>query len=304
MSRLSLIKSFPDDEISRVVFQYGGVKKNNSAICTTPLVKVLLVEIDDTQQLNPQNCVSTFIKLNEIHKVKLGSIWKGQIFEYQNPKFYKRTISKYLNFFLSLSKAKTMKIKEIKEILNLNKRQEEFFTNYLSILNQPQNESFNEVNYTILRSSTGINVVLSPIQVLDSIFLNNTKIKEQLLTQTIDQLIDSYFWKYSINEKELRFDVQLKDKAKKFNDKTIKFLAQLALHKPTQEVVNLMQISLERINFNENYRDTERFPIIFPPQIDHLGLHTLGFWIKPQDTFFVIRITSIVSLDDYTVTIS
>ena len=73
------VDSFPDDDIERVIYLFGGIQQNTSD-STNPLVEVLLLEIDQSnpKRLNTNDNFGTYlVTLKDLEIFKQWSIWKG-----------------------------------------------------------------------------------------------------------------------------------------------------------------------------------------------------------------------------------
>lgn len=295
------ISSFPQDNIVRVLYRYGGMQKNDSGVTISPHIQVLLAELDENGELVTQNFVWTHIKLNELHKAMLGSVWKGQSFLSKDFNLNGRIQSKEFIFRLDYFPPKNVNFNFIKkhfnelgcipEILN--------YFNYPNIdisdkYNSRKLENFNKSNYTLLRSTKKDNVFISSIDVLNSLFCRNIPLKEKLLSTPIRDIVNDYFESYEKSNNTYHFyKVKTRNDQKKLADNTIKFLTFLALNKDVQNKISLLQSSLEDIEYNlYNYKNIERFPIILPPQTCQLKIKTLGF--RYDNSFIVTKIKNVI----------
>lgn len=308
MTNIYTISSFPEDNLVRVLYRYGGIQKNNSGISISPHIQVLLVELDKTGKLITKNFLCTYVKLNELHKANLGSVWKGQSllsndFNIANQIRQKEFTlylenSRPLNVNFDYVKKQFQKIKSNVEILN--------YLNYPNIEIIDENikkklANFDKANYVQITSTKDIDVFISSIDVLNSLFINNIKIKEKLISAPIINIVDEYLESYeSLSSTQCLYKIKIKNNKKKLSKPAIRFLAFLALNKEVQNKVSLLQYSLEETEYIPyNYQNIERFPIILPPQPNKLKIKTKGLWYK--EYFFVIEIESVKSTYNYVI---
>lgn len=299
MSRKISIDTFPQDNIVRFLYKYGGIKKNHSGNTTSPYIQVLLAEIDENSKTIIHNYTSTYVKLNELHNASLGSLWKGQILLSKSFKFNNRIKKKDFIIRLDYHPPKNVKYDFVLEhFKKLNCHIE--ILEYLNIpnLNFDKNnekivKQFNKVNYALLKSTKNVNIFISSIDVINTLYCRDMLIKEKLLSTPIIEIINEYLEDFEVLEKKHRcYRVKIRNSKKKAEN-TIKFLAFLALNKSVQEKIIRLQASLEDIDYNENQQDTIRFPIALPPQTCELKIKTEGFWWG--NSFFVIKINGIIS---------
>ncbi|EMB9891853.1 hypothetical protein VAL32_003848, partial [Acinetobacter baumannii] len=71
---------FPNDNISRVVYRYGGLVRNEDNDSTNPFVEVLLIEIRKSDQwLFLDKCSTFLVPVLDLDAVQHGSIWDGNV---------------------------------------------------------------------------------------------------------------------------------------------------------------------------------------------------------------------------------
>lgn len=280
------ISSFPNDNKIRVIYRYGGIKKTFLGNSLSPCIQALLIELDDNKNLVQQNFLTVDIKIKDLHKAKLGSVWQGQILLSNDYKLHEKIRSRGFIFRLDYNPAKNVDFNFIKTLFN-NTNCFIGISDYLNFSSTYRGEkkiidklrSFDNVNYACLKSTKKDNVYISSVDILNSLFCRNTVIKEKLLYTSINDIVNQYLEEYKRSEgRHQNYKIKLKNRQKKLADGTLTFLAFLALNRDVQNKVRLMQYSLEDIKFNVNdYKYVDRFPIILPPQTCELRVNTLGF---------------------------
>lgn len=308
MSKALFISSFPQDSTLRVLYRYGGMQKHNLGTTISPIIQVLLVELDKKGESVTQNFLCSYIKLNEIYKAKLGSVWKGQVFVSADFKLISRIRSKDLIFNLKEFPPKNVNFTFIK------KHFEELgcsleILNYLNYPNlevsdkkvRKKLESFDKTNYALLRSTKKVNVFISSIDVLNTLYFKKNILKEKLLFTSIKDLVNENLESYEVlSHAPYCYKVKTRSEKQKLGDNSIKLCAFLALNENVQNKVLLLQSSLEDIEYNPyTYKNITRFPIILPPQTSELRIRALGIWWG--NNFFVTKIKDVVSIYDHIV---
>jgi len=72
-----LLNSFPNDDVIRVLTLYGGIENNFSGNSSSPLIYVLLWEVDiNKKSLIEDNFIISTICLNQLYKAKIG--WQSK----------------------------------------------------------------------------------------------------------------------------------------------------------------------------------------------------------------------------------
>ena len=73
-------KDLPNDNISRVVWWYGGIVKNTSPNSTVPLIEVLFRELsdDDIMLVDAESYSVIKIPVSALDGFKIGTIWKNR----------------------------------------------------------------------------------------------------------------------------------------------------------------------------------------------------------------------------------
>ena len=131
-------------------------------------------------------------------------------------------------------------------------------------------------------------IYISCIQLLKNVFPNRLDLTLALFTQPITEILDKYFCDYRVKPS---IQVTVRKKYKKLNENHIYFLAKLALDPNLQKTIELLQMSLELVEFGYDPINAERHPIAYP-QNNSLLLYTKGMFCPETDSFYVTKIVS------------
>lgn len=92
----------------------------------------------------------------------------------------------------------------------------------------------------------------------------------------------------------------IRDSYKKLGNQSINFLKSITYNPKVQEVISVLQMSLEDTIFSPHNKYSKiRHPIITPPYINDLGLTIKGIWIKKNEIFLITKIESFNSIDNF-----
>lgn len=295
-----LLNSFPNDDVIRVLTLYGGIENNFSGNSSSPLIYVLLWEVDiNKKSLIEDNFIISTICLNQLYKAKIGSIWKGQKYISQNFNFSNTICSLKLNFLFKFNKPKVENLETLIkfDLININ-----FFEKLVAkkILNKDSElfHIFLKSYYCDLITVTGKRVFISCMVLLQAFFTKNSFIKNDILIHSREKIINKYFY--------LNFDCSynyiyvIRDSYKKLGNQSINFLKSITYNPKVQEVISVLQMSLEDTIFSPHNKYSKiRHPIITPPYINDLGLTIKGIWIKKNEIFLITKIQSFNSIDNF-----
>ncbi|EMG9596459.1 hypothetical protein ACFIPQ_003730, partial [Acinetobacter baumannii] len=109
--KITTIDCFPNDNISRVVYRYGGLVRNEDNDSTNPFVEVLLIEIRKSDQwLFLDKCSTFLVPVLDLDAVQHGSIWDGNVLTDQSYRFSGKLITKRFSFDFTNNKPKNIKL--------------------------------------------------------------------------------------------------------------------------------------------------------------------------------------------------
>lgn len=312
------INSFPTDNKKRVVYLLGSLKLNTSTDSTNTLVDVLLVEISESNPNHLNFTVGSYdrysVTFRDLDIVQIGSVWQGQNLIKDKSFNFNNRITR-VNFTFDL-------LKDNPQIIKFNDKNPESDDNYI-----PPNSLFfpykynKEVNayhpypflksyYSILKSNDGIEVFISCVGALHSLFIPSRKeIRGYLIddSYTFSKIVDKFFESYEIIEDNGKKRLLVKIKKSQVNNigtEAIIFLANLALNPTTQDKVKKIRESLQDVILNKNNKPyPNRFPIVFPPHSQNLKFEAEGIWLEENKKFLVTRIKNVNPISDFPITI-
>jgi hypothetical protein len=306
MTKRISIYSFPQDNVVRVLYRYGGLQKNNSPTGASISIHVLLAEIDENRPSIKNKIICTYVELQDLHKATIGSVWEGQFLKSHEFRLSSRIQNKYFVFDMENHPPININFDLVKMHFKDNNDPE--ITNYFNLTNAEiinQNtiykiENFNKLNYAKLKSTKNHNVFISSIDILNTLFSRNLKIKESILYKSASNIVNDHFENFiSLKKNKYCYKTTIRTDIKKPSENTINFIAALAYNKQVQKNLLTLQSSLEDINYNLfNYRDAVRFPIILPPQTGQLIIKVQGF--SYYYDFYVTKIKSVVNSSYHT----
>lgn len=303
------IDSFPNDGVSRVVYRYGGLLKNNNDLMN-PLVEVLLIEIRMSDQwLYLDRCSTGLVPVVEIDAVQTGSIWVGDTLSQKTYKFNRKLVKRKFSF--NLSEIKPQNIKLTDKIPNTSEYYMSLKNYYLpnsnnadtSVYKYPLTQyskgSYQKVNHCLMVSNDNIQVIASSIHILHACFSNTKELRKLLLRTSPKKIVDRYLDIYFSEEinGDSKYTIKLKETCKeKFKPISIVLLAYLGLNKHVQSVVEKIQSSLENTDYHE-YKSGKniRYPIVSPPHPTKLDMEAEGIWLDEEHTRFLI--TRFINID-------
>ena len=293
------INSFPKDSQEWLVLWHGAVRKN-SHFSINPLVEVLLSNLSTGK---PEYRTYT-VNITELDIVRLGTVWKNQVFE---RKLYTawghRVVTE--SFFFDLEENKPKSINYISLSPSDNER-------YISPLkfplppslkkenNHPDHPyyqfSYNKAKLNVLRDDSGRDILISALETLTSLYTPSRKsIRRDVLTKSVDDILNTYVRHSEAVEAPQgeRYRVEYKDSSLGITPKV--FLAHLALNKPVQDIIKRVQQTLEIADLNEHGDPyTNRYPEILPYHTKYLEFEAEGVWLdEDHNRFLVLRVTKV-----------
>lgn len=315
--KITTIDCFPNDNISRVVYRYGGLVRNEDNDSTNPLVEVLLIEIRKSDQwLFLDKCSTFLVPVLDLDAVQHGSIWDGNVLTDQSYRFSGKLITKRFSFDFTNNKPKNIKLTDripntseyyipLKNFFLPNKvdyvLQGYPFTKYT-------NDSYRKVNHCLMHSNDGTLVITSSIHVLHSLFVNRKDIRGLLLGTSSQSIINRFLESYTteIVGDNVEYKIKIRKPYEDIGETAIIFLANLALNSYVQTIVDKIQRSIEITEFNHLQQGTgKRYPIVFPPHPTKLFLEAEGIWLDDNKTrFFITRVKKFDPINDHMIDIN
>lgn len=287
------ISSFPDDEITRVLVIYGGIEIDRTSPSNSLMIYVLLWEVDIKKNcLLSDSYIISKIPLNRLSKAHIGTVWKGQKYISQDFNFSGKIYNLDLTFSLLQKKPRIIKL----ERLIMNDLQDMKMSKSYSINDAFNNNSelskiFSKTNYCELTTSNGIRILVSSIVIFQSLFPANNLIKEDLLTKSLESIINKYLYISTGPSNKLVFTRRAP--YEKTGKETFSFLKSTVESKKIYELISILQISLEDFEFSTEKKYSRiRHPIIKPPVINSLNLLFSGIWIKERELFLITKINN------------
>lgn len=306
MTKKISIRSFPQDNVVRVLYRYGGLQKNSSSTGTSLTIHVLLAEIDENSQSITNKIICTYVELQDLHKATIGSVWEGQFLKSHEFLLSNRIQSKYFIFNMENHPPINVNFDLVK--MHFNDTKDPEIIKYFNLANAEitnkkaiyKIENFNNLNYAKLKSTKNHNVFISSIDILNTLFSRNFKIKESILYKTASDIVNDHFENFtSLKKHKNCYKTTIRTNIQKPSENTINFIAALAYDKQVKKNLLILQSSLEDINYNPfNHGDAVRFPIILPPQTGQLIIKVQGF--SYYYDFYVTKIKSVVSSSFHT----
>lgn len=287
------ISSFPNDDIKRVLVIYGGLEIDRTDSSNSILIYVLLWEVDVKKNclLNDSYIISK-IPLNRLSKARIGTVWKGQVHISQDFSFSEKICNLDLRFLLLQKKPKIIKlegliIRDLKDMkISKNYSINDAFKN-----NSELSKIFSKTNYFELTSEIGIRVIVSSIVIFQSLFPVNNSIKEDLLTKSLESIINKYLYISTVPSNKSIFT--RKAPYEKIGRKSLSFLKSTVESKKIYELISTLQMSLEDFEFSTEKKYSKiRHPIIKPPFINCLDLLFSGIWIQERELFLITKINN------------
>ena len=319
------VDSFPDDDIERVIYLFGGIQQNTSD-STNPLVEVLLLEIDQSnpKRLNTNDNFGTYlVTLKDLEIFKQWSIWKGnqstgKVFDFgdeireekfefnleTNPAYSINCSSKFASNGIDYIPFKYRWIpKVIKSSQDPKVRDFNFY-------------SFANSKYCVLRTLSHQKIIIHSLNVFHSLYVPSRKdIRGMLIypnfanstfENDLDTLVSKFVEYHNFEEVQGQptIFIKLKSKYEKhLGSAATIFLANLAFNKKVREKVISIRKSLENVKSDSKGKPyPNRLPTVEPPHSKNLRVHAKGIWLDAEKTrFLVIEVSKFSGLNDFPV---
>jgi hypothetical protein len=301
---MTQITAFPDDNILRVVWWYGAIRKKEDYP-----IEVLLVEWGNKS--NPD--IGTYkVPLTDLDSVRLGSIWQGQYETNEVLSFNDSVVTESFEF--DLIKSPPINIEFTSTILNTNIPYipKQFFKLPYPYSNQTKKllyypENYNRSRINVLLTKDDKEVLISSIETLTTLYTPSRKdIRERLLSPKILEDFSKFFNSYSSSESGDEYFVELNPTIEgKIGEEAIVFLAHLALNPRVEVAVDKIHVTIENTTLDKNNKPyPNRYPVIEPPHGDNLKFTADGIWLNENKTrFLVLRVTKFNVMSDKSITI-
>ncbi|EPJ8675914.1 TPA: hypothetical protein JI312_20680, partial [Acinetobacter baumannii] len=315
--KITTIDCFPNDNISRVVYRYGGLVRNEDNDSTNPFVEVLLIEIRKSDQwLFLDKCSTFLVPVLDLDAVQHGSIWDGNVLTNYTYRFSGKLITKRFSFDFSNNKPRNIKLSDkipdtseyyipLKNYFLPNKvdyvLQGYPFTKYT-------NDSYRKVNHCLMHSNDGTQVITSSIHILHSLFVNRKDIRGLLLSTSGQSIINRFLESYTteVENDNIEYKIKIRKPYEDIGETAIIFLANLALNPYVQTIVDKIQRSMEVTEFHHLQHGTGiRYPIVYPPHPTKLFLEAEGIWLDDNKTrFFITRVKKFDPINDHMIDVN
>ncbi|WP_343683055.1 hypothetical protein [Acinetobacter baylyi] len=313
------IDCFPNDNIRRVAYRYGGFCRNEGRDATNPLIEVLLIEIGKNDQwLDLKKCSTFFVPFLDIDAVQQCSIWKGNVLTDEVYNFLGKLSSR--QFIFDFTNHKPKNIRSIDKIPNTS----EYYIPLKKIMLPQKNdyliqgypfnkynpESYHKVNYCLMLSNDNIQVITSAVHILHSLFVNRKDIRGSLLFTPIHTIVNRYleFYTTEIIDDQTEYKIKIRKPYGDLGDTAIIFLANLALNEHVQNIVDKIQYSMEISDFNAlslQNNNNARYPIVLPPHPKKLSVEAEGIWLDDKkERFFITRFKRVDPIDDHVIDVN
>lgn len=137
-------------------------------------------------------------------------------------------------------------------------------------------------------------VIIPPYLIFNSSFGNRRKVRELLLTQSIDQIIEKFIDNIRFKPRKHRTNIYVTRKSGlyKCGRFTLTPLLNLYINEHAKSILDIMQKSIEYIDppYLTNNQDVPIFPIILPTNPTKIYLYVDGCWLLKSRFFFVTNI--------------
>jgi len=314
--KVTTIDCFPNDNIRRTVYRYGGFLRNEGSDSTNPFIEVLLVELQDNDKwINIQRCSTFLVPFLEIDTVQIGSIWEGNILQDNVYKFYGKLITKSFKFDFTSHRPKN-----IKSTYKIPNTDDEYYMPLKHLMLPKGNdfilqgypfthytpETYRQVNHCLMVSNNNVQVVTSAVHILHSLFVNRKDIRGMILSSSIQNIINRYLESFTSEtvENQTEYRIRIRKPYEDLGEIAIIFLANLALNEHVQNIVERLQHSMEITDFDP-LQSGKSYPIVFPPHPTKLSVEVEGLWLDDNKTrFFITRFKRVDPIDDYTIHIN
>lgn len=269
------IESFPVDDKTYVVINYGGFIKNYSFAIDIPLVNVSLGVVIDGVLI--KDAITILVGLPELSTVRIGTMWKNR----QRIDTYWNKYNSYeelmpLSFDLEESPAECIIYKKAEGKKGLTE------------INLSKNESLelefnNEIygsTFVKFKSKDNIDFIVPSIELLMSTYLPRNKlIRNEIVLKSVDTVIQNYINDYSVVDEIYNINID-----KSLEIETMYFLAYIACNKKSKSNISKIWSNLEC-----STSDKIKYPFILPYHPKVISFKATGIWIE-KNLFYIQRI--------------
>ncbi|PPK72541.1 hypothetical protein B0F87_11724 [Methylobacter tundripaludum] len=297
------IKAFPNDNVKRVVWWYGAVYKNASALSTTPLVDVALREIINFENNELGGATVVKIGLPQLDIVRLGTIWVGQHNTGTKWDNYNGTKTEPIKFEFDCSSPMIESINILDSKPDTDTPEQKNYTipaykyNLQSIDKETRYPFFNS-KITKLLSVDNCTVLIPALELLTSTYTpKGQDIRCDLFSHSIDEALALHLdLEQSTGNVDGTYNITLK---KDRHDTNIAFLAYLRCnHVSRSRASKIWSCLATKKTYPNGVLYYDHYPEIFPYHPKKLKLECDGLRLNDQ-TFLVFRINKYSIPDEH-----
>jgi hypothetical protein len=303
LKQASPIQDFPNDNVKRVVWWYGAVYKNGSALSKTPLIDIALREIInyESNELGEATIVKISLPLLDI--VRLGTVWVGQHNTGRKWDNYNgtKTESLKLEFDCSSPMVESINFLDSKPCSDTSKQKSYTIPAYkynLWSIDKDSRYTFFNSKITKLLSVNNITVLIPALELLTSTYApKGQDIRRELFSHSIDEVLALHIdLEQSTGDVDGIYNITLK---RDRHDTNIAFLAYLLCNHVSRSRASKIWscLTTKRPNPNGVIYD-DHYPEILPYHPGKLKLECDGIRLN-ENIFLVFRINKYSMPDNH-----
>jgi hypothetical protein len=237
-------KSFPKDDVRRVVWLIGQPDKHGLYSSTAPLIDVLIVNLDEKNNLIGRGIVIKIVA-SELDTVRVGTIWCRQ--RRTNEMYYFNKQSKN-RFEFNIPEDFKSDIKTIGRMHKINQTDKYSaipvyiypILDYLPI-NPEQRKSLINSRLTVLKSTSGAEVLIPAFELFTSTYaFDHKQIRNDLISLTIEDVVNKY-----VSFKHIEDDAYYLELIEPRSKANTTFLAYLAMNKKARAKISLLYSAIQ-----------------------------------------------------------
>lgn len=279
------IPELPKDNLQRVVWCYGALIQNPSALSTNPLARIGIKTIQENGNLSETTDVYD-VSITKLHSLRMGTIIENQHSTKDFWKIYPKSYVEDIRFSFNLEMQEPESIYFGESFPNSKNKYIPPFAYPLGIFNDKfMLHRFLNSRLTKLLTPQGITVLIPSVEFFASAIVPHQEIRNDLLKLHLDTLTDKYLLNAYIEPSHgNRYVIETKAP---HTDKPSTFLAYARLNDISR--IRLGKLRASMLTTAPKVPSNEKDPIVLPYHPSDLTLRGDGIWLAAK-LFFMFRV--------------
>lgn len=288
------IPTLPKDNLRRVVWCYGALIQNPSALSTNPLARIGIKTIQADGNLSDTTDVHD-VTVTKLDRLKIGTIIEDQLATKDFWKKYPKPLIEDIHFSFNFDIHEPESIYFGESLPDSKNKYIPPFAYSLGTFNDKFTlHRFLNSRLTKLLTPQGITILIPSVEFFTSAIVPHKEIRTDLLKLPLHALTDKYLLSASIDWSDgYKYRIESKEP---HTDRTSTFLAYARLNDIS--ISRLSKLRASMLTASPKIPASEKDPIVLPYHPSNLALRGDGIWITPK-LFFMFRINDCSIPTDY-----